>query len=154
MDSFVRFHYMLVGTQRYRISNFLEQHNRCKISLFRIYFYQFLNSWVLGQKCFLLKGMSHDATWVYPGHLQGCNMFLRSHLYEIMHPLTLGILPSSSHVFWVLFDEVDICDSLFPRTYWDLKCIRCITMQNPSNCQMNPKRTFDHQSFWQKLSIK
>ena len=54
----------------------------------------------------------------HKGHLKGRMMFLWSHLYDgTLHPLAFGTGSSGSHGFWVLFDEEDTSDSLFPRTY-------------------------------------
>ena len=54
------------------------------------------------------------------GHLKGRMMFLWSYLYDgTLHPLAFGTLSSGSHGFWVLFDEEDTSDSLFPRTSED-----------------------------------
>lgn len=49
-------------------------------------------------------------------------MFLWSHLYDgTLHPLAFGTLSSGPYGFWVLFDEEDTSDSLFPRTSKDSK---------------------------------
>ena len=114
----VRLHHKLVDTPRLSILNFLEQHNRCKISFFIIFI---LSSVFLVFKLdtidFKENGHMRPREG-HRGHLKGRMMFLWSHLFDgTLHPLAFGTVSSSSHGFWVLFDEEDTSDSLFPRTY-------------------------------------
>ena len=99
MGTAVRFHYKLVGTQRLNISNFLERHNRYKISFLKFYFFLYFLVFKFASIDFIENSHMRPREG-HRGHLKGRMMFLWSYLYDgILHPLAFGTVSSEPHVF-------------------------------------------------------